>query len=234
MNADFPRILTLLRKEKGISQKEASSQLGISQALLSHYEKGIRECGLDFLVRCADFYGVSCDYLLGRSPDRLGSQLTVEDIPEPDAAGKENVFHGGILTVLNKKLIANSLNVLFDLLAKTQHEQLVREVSDFLMLAVYRMFRVVYSINPKNQNAMFTIPQEMARGYSSAVMEMCESNAQSIAGGKLSGEVQSRAEPHNLVITTEALSQRYPLFSSSLLNLIRNSEKSIGSGCGRR
>ena len=80
MNADFPRILTLLRKEKGISQKNAAAQLGVSQALLSHYEKGIRECGLDFLVRCADFYNVSCDYLLGRSPERSGSQLTVEDL----------------------------------------------------------------------------------------------------------------------------------------------------------
>ena len=234
MNADFPRILTLLRKEKGISQKEASSKLGISQALLSHYEKGIRECGLDFLVRCADFYGVSCDYLLGRSPDRLGSQLTVDDIPEADAAGKENVFRGGIMTVLNKKLIANSLNVLFDLLAKAQNEQLVREVSDFLMLSVYRMFRVVYSINPKNQDTMFTIPEKLAQGYSSAVMEMCESNAQSIASGKLSAEVQTREEPQNLMITTEGLSQRYPLFTSSLLNLIRNSEKTIGGGCGRR
>ena len=84
MNADFPRILTLLRKEKGISQKTAAGDLGISQALLSHYEKGIRECGLDFLVRTADYYGVSCDYLLGRSPDRSGTTLTVEDIPEPE------------------------------------------------------------------------------------------------------------------------------------------------------
>ena len=74
MNTDFPRILTLLRKEKGISQKNAAAQLGVSQALLSHYEKGIRECGLDFLVRCADFYQVSCDYLLGRSPERTGSE----------------------------------------------------------------------------------------------------------------------------------------------------------------
>ena len=41
----------------------------MSQALLSHYEKGVRECGLDFVVRAADFYGVSCDYLLGRSND---------------------------------------------------------------------------------------------------------------------------------------------------------------------
>ncbi|MBD5104133.1 MAG: helix-turn-helix transcriptional regulator, partial [Ruminococcaceae bacterium] len=37
---DFPRILTLLRKEKGISQKQAAEELGVAQALLSHYEKG--------------------------------------------------------------------------------------------------------------------------------------------------------------------------------------------------
>ena len=40
MNSAFPRILTLLRKERGISQKEAASSLLVSQALLSHYEKG--------------------------------------------------------------------------------------------------------------------------------------------------------------------------------------------------
>ena len=38
MNNDFPRILTMLRKEQGISQKQAAAALGISQALLSHYE----------------------------------------------------------------------------------------------------------------------------------------------------------------------------------------------------
>lgn len=43
--------LSALRKEKGISQKEAAAGLGVSQALLSHYENGIRECGLDFLCR---------------------------------------------------------------------------------------------------------------------------------------------------------------------------------------
>ena len=78
--SEFSRIITLLRKEKGITQKQAAEQLGVSQALLSHYEKGIRECGLDFVVRVADFYGVSCDYLLGRSPDRSGLTLSVEDV----------------------------------------------------------------------------------------------------------------------------------------------------------
>lgn len=67
---NFPVIISELRKEKGLSQKEAAAQLGISQALLSHYEKGIRECGQSFLVRVADFYGVTCDYLLGRTTER--------------------------------------------------------------------------------------------------------------------------------------------------------------------
>ena len=70
MNAAFPRIMTLLRKERGVSQKQVAADLHISQALLSHYEKGIRECGLDFVVHAADYYGVSCDYLLGRTPEK--------------------------------------------------------------------------------------------------------------------------------------------------------------------
>ncbi len=227
MNADFPRILTLLRKEKGISQKMAASQLGISQALLSHYEKGIRECGLDFLTRCADFYGVSCDYLLGRSPDRTGSKLTVEDIPEPDMAGKENTFRGGVLPVLNKKLIANSLNILFDLLAKSGCKPLIHEVSAFLMLAVYRMFRLVYSANSRNQNAMFTIPDGVAQQYANAAMELCGANAQSIVKGEPIPGMERIKDVEPLLVTTEALSQQYPLFASSLLNLIQNSETRI-------
>ena len=114
MNTDFSRILTLLRKEKGISQKLAAAELNISQALLSHYEKGIRECGLDFVIRAADFYGVSCDYLLGRSPERTGATLSVEDIPDEDENIKDNMYRGSVLPVLNKKLITNSLNILFD------------------------------------------------------------------------------------------------------------------------
>ena len=79
MVSDFSRIITLLRKEKGVTQKQAAEDLGVSQALLSHYEKGIRECGLEFVVRVADYYGVSCDYLLGRSADRSGLTLSVEE-----------------------------------------------------------------------------------------------------------------------------------------------------------
>lgn len=228
MNADFPRVLTLLRKERNISQKQAAAELSISQALLSHYEKGIRECGLDFLIRCADFYGVSCDYLLGRSPDRTGSKLTVDDIPEPDSAGKENVMRGGsVLPVLNKKLIANSLNILFDLLAKSKNKALLTEVSAFLMLSVYRMFRVVYTVNPRNQAGLFTVPRQAWRGYADATMQMCEAHAEAIACGSPVLGMDAVDDAEELAITTEFLSEHYPLFASSLLNLIQNSEDRI-------
>lgn len=227
MNADFPRILTLLRKEKGISQKTAASHLGISQALLSHYEKGIRECGLDFLVRTANYYGVSCDYLLGRSPDRNGTTLTVEDIPEPDAVGKENVMRGSILPVLNKKLIANSMNILFDLLQKSKNKALIQEVSSFLMLAVYRVFRIVYSANPKNQNGLFTVPKQVASHYAAAAMAVSEANAAAVASGDALEGQEPLKEVESLAITSESLNQTYPMFASSLMNLIQNSESKI-------
>ena len=53
----------------------AAVELGISQALLSHYENGAREPGLGFVCRACDYYGVSADYLLGRSerPDAAAS-----------------------------------------------------------------------------------------------------------------------------------------------------------------
>lgn len=234
MNADFPRVLTLLRKERAISQKQAAAELGISQALLSHYEKGIRECGLDFLIRCADFYSVSCDYLLGRSPDRTGSKLTVDDIPEPDSLGKENVFKGGVLPVLNKKLIANSLNILFDLLAKSRNKALLSEVSSFLMLAVYRMFRVVYTVNPRNQAGLFTLPRQASRAYADAAMEICEAHAAAIADRNPVHGMEPVENTEELAITTELLSENYPLFSSSLLNLIQNSEDKIASSLHHR
>lgn len=227
MSSDFSRILTLLRKERGISQKKAAQDLGISQALLSHYEKGIRECGLDFLVRSANYYNVSCDYLLGRSPERSGSQLTVEDIPEPDAGGRENAFRGSVLPLLNKKLILNSLNILYDLLSRCSNKALVNEVSSFLMLAVYRMFRVVYSANPKNQPNLFTVPAGVALRYADAAMQRSEAKAESVAKGAPVEGLEQIKEPETLAVTTQSLSENYPLFASSLFNLIQNSEGKI-------
>ena len=69
----FSNRITALRKERGLSQKEVAMSLGVSQALLSHYEKGVRECGLEFVVRCAEYFGVTTDYLLGKDDSKYGT-----------------------------------------------------------------------------------------------------------------------------------------------------------------
>lgn len=70
MGESFPEILSRLRRDKGVNQRTAAGALHISQALLSHYENGLREPGLTFVCNACDYYGVSADYLLGRSEVR--------------------------------------------------------------------------------------------------------------------------------------------------------------------
>lgn len=228
MNSHFPRIITLLRKERGLSQKQVAADLQISQALLSHYEKGIRECGLDFVVRTAEYYHVSCDYLLGRTPDRTGATITVEDIPEADAAGKENTYKGSLLPTLNKKLLANSLNVVFDLLQKSANKGLTTEVSSYLMLAVYKMFRILYTANSKNPQGLFAANEALQRGLSSAAMCIAESNANCLAQGGKVGSQPGLEKDKALPLSPEILSEQYPLFATSLYNLIQNAESKMG------
>ena len=109
MNKDFPRIMTLLRKERGLSQKQAAADLEVTQALLSHYENGKRECGLDFLVRAADYYNVSVDYLLGRSPISTGAAVTEQQLPESSDSEKYDGSPSGLSVFFQKKLLTNSV-----------------------------------------------------------------------------------------------------------------------------
>lgn len=75
MPRTFSEAMSALRREQGLSQRKAASELHISQALLSHYENGAREPGLEFVVRACDYYGVSADYLLGRTDEPGGAAL---------------------------------------------------------------------------------------------------------------------------------------------------------------
>lgn len=226
MNSSFPRIITLLRKERGLSQKAVAAQLGISQALLSHYEKGIRECGLDFLVLTADFYGVSCDYLLGRTNDRTGALLTFDDIPEPEAAGKDNRLRGSMLPMLNKKLIANSLNILFDKLQKTNNKALTNEMTLFLMISVYRMIRIANSGVKDYTSKAFSISELEMNALADAYMNIAESRANMLMQGA-TVKNEKIDNPESMNISFETLSQDYPLFASSLLSLIKSSETAM-------
>ena len=224
MAVEFNRIITLLRKERGLTQKQVAQDLGISQAQLSHYEKGIRECGLEFVVQVADYYGVSCDYLLGRSAERSGQTITVDQLPDT-TAHSDSVYRGSVLPVMYKKLIENSLDILFDKLAQCRDKDMVNSVSSYLMLAVYRMFRHLYQASPKNVASMFRVGRTRWQNDTDAAMHMAESDLQStLAGEEGSTAPQAAAMLH---MTTSALAADYPRHATSLLNLIKTSEETV-------
>lgn len=232
MNDSFPRIITLLRTERKLTQKQAADALDISQALLSHYERGARECGLDFLIKIADFYGVSCDYLLGRTSDRNGARLTVNDIPEPESS-PDNMLKGSTLPILNKKLIANSLNIIFDLLQKVNSTDLTNQVSLYQMVSVYKMFRILYEANPENASSFFSVTDNYFRGFSDASLSIIEANITSLANGKQVGSMKPVENIGELRISFEELNKNYPLFASSLMNLIRSAENAMDFGADK-
>lgn len=56
-----------LREDRDLKQKEISDYLMCDQSLYSKYERGEREIPLNLIIKLADYYNVSLDYIAGRS-----------------------------------------------------------------------------------------------------------------------------------------------------------------------
>lgn len=125
--AKFSELLSQLRKERGYSQKKVATDLGISQALLSHYEKGVRECGLDFVIRASEYYGVTTDYLLGVSKSRFGM----------DEEYLQTVASDANLSLVN--ILSNATKLLVDTaITASPDGSIARYLHDYDMLCLYR------------------------------------------------------------------------------------------------
>lgn len=62
---DFGEIFKSLRKNNGLTQQELGGHLGLSKAVVSKYENGMGYPTFDVLIRIAEYFGVTTDYLLG-------------------------------------------------------------------------------------------------------------------------------------------------------------------------
>ena len=222
MVTDFPRTLSLLRQEKKLSQKKAAEALGISQALLSHYENGVREPGLSFVVRAADFYGVSCDYLLGRTMSREGAAISVEEVGDISEE-KGNVLRGSVSAMLQKKLLVNSSGILLDILGKVGHKGLIGDVSAYLSAAIYKAYRYVYMISGKYSDTMFPVPAHLFSDLCDAEMKMREYRLRALA----SSNQDSRESLEFPDLSIDGLSQEYPNLAPALLSVLHNVSESL-------
>ncbi len=155
----FAEILSKLRKERGISQKKAATELGISQALLSHYEKGIRECGLDFIIRCSEYYGVTTDYLLGVSENRNGIDSDYLSALESDKT-------------YSVSMLSKATKYLLDTVGASTSDPAEKSfVYDYYLLTLYRgaLTLAKAGVIPKE---LFKIDYSVAKDLASAAIAM--------------------------------------------------------------
>lgn len=62
----FPKKLQALREKRRLSRRTLAELCGLSGNMIGRYERGEKEPSVGALVRLADYFGVSVDYLLGR------------------------------------------------------------------------------------------------------------------------------------------------------------------------
>jgi len=222
-NPDFARTLSLLRQEKGISQRQAAKTLGISQALLSHYENGAREPGLMFVVKACDFYSVSADFLLGRTLSRDGTTILDADTLYDVSDERDNVLRGSVLATLSKKLVVNSVGLLFDILSKVGSKKAIRAAANYLSTTVYILFRHLHLASPSGNDDIFSMPREwFVAGLSRADMLMSEAEYVSA----LSSPGKNAKFPP---LDHEAMKSAYPGTYQSLLQIVHTCGERLNS-----
>lgn len=73
--ARFGKILSELRQDRGMTQKELAKVLYVSDGTISNYENGVHYPDVEKLMEIADFFGVTTDYLLGRCKNNLSPDV---------------------------------------------------------------------------------------------------------------------------------------------------------------
>lgn len=79
------KVLKGLRKQKKLTQQDVAEIIGVDRVTLARYESGARLPSLEVLIKLADFFEVSVDYLLGRT-----------DSPSAKSENKEPVLDESI------------------------------------------------------------------------------------------------------------------------------------------
>lgn len=186
----------------------------MSQALLSHYENGLREPGLSFVVRAADYYGVSCDYLLGRSMARDGSAVPAERMESREDAEKE------------KNQVVEAVMLLLDLAEQTGSAQLPREVEAYLSVVVYKAYRYVYMADPSGVEAVSRASRDQFEYLCDARMKEHELRIRTAAKGA-EGFGLAAEELRRTPMSPNEISKRYPELSGALLTVLQQVSDSI-------
>ena len=163
----------------------------------------MRECGIDFLLKASEFYEVPCDILLGKNE-------LPEKQPEPEVLPE-------------KQALSNSLEIIFDLIENSGSDEFQKEVWDFLMLAIYRILRVMCE-SREGEATVFEVSHHTYRAMADAAMQVAEVSISCAVNGQTAG-FPPIADPDAMRLSSLQFAEKYKEKYSDLLYLIRSAEE---------
>ena len=102
----FSKRLRILRENKGYNQEKLANMCGLSTSTIGMYEQGRRQPDNDTLVKLADIFDVSIDYLLGKT------EVKKYEKPYEDELEKVLFSKAKELTADEKKAVLNIINAI--------------------------------------------------------------------------------------------------------------------------
>ena len=114
------------------------------------------------------------------------------------------------------------------MLSRCKNNDLTMEVSYLIMIFIYKIFRILHKSDKKNNSEMFKLSEYVANDYADASIKVSEGKIMSMIKNKPVDKLHKMGEDKvNFDMSTKTLHERYSALSSSLFNLIKNSEQKI-------
>lgn len=110
-----------LREQRGLSQKELAERLEVSKSTVGHWESNIRRLQDEYILKLANFFGVTTDYLLGNQKPALTKKekndigLEVEKLLDGLSTQADINFYGEPLTEEGKESLKMAIQMAMEL-----------------------------------------------------------------------------------------------------------------------
>ena len=132
-----------------------------------------------------------------------------------DSTGEKGTLKGSILATLQKKLVVNTANVLFDLLGKTGSRQAINAAGDYLSAALYQLLRQLYRRCGGNEDFFAVSAGDFDAGLAAADMQRS-----AVHYLRALGEAEKLPE-----VTAESITTGYPGLGQSVAQVFHNTDE---------
>lgn len=149
-NEIIAKRLSELRKEKGVKQDEIAELLNVKRATVANYETGKRAPDYETIIKLADYYGVSCDYIL------RGVTSEFANIHSTTGLSGRAIE---ILKDMNEIEDIDFLNLINYLIEETNFKKYDEESYKIEQSLIYKLIQYLFYASPKN-NKEYVVTSE--------------------------------------------------------------------------